>query len=180
MLTERITLIQSPASTVIPDRLEMVIQDTSSSVESLKMDFLATANAMFGPGFVWLVKNLDREGTLNILCTYNAGTPYPNAYARRQSVDMSTFGPFGPRTDLGNRHAGSMGVHAANQTKLALGAAKILPLLGVNTWEHVWMMDYGISGKAEYLERWWAKINWDAVWNNYNSWSTGVRPGFRR
>ena len=158
----------------------MVIQDTVSSVESLKMDFLATANAMFGPGFVWLVKNLDREGTLNILCTYNAGTPYPNAYARRQSVDMATHNR---DRVLGN--AGSMGLHATNQPTLAPGAAKILPLLCVNTWEHVWMMDYGIAGKAEYLERWWNRINWNAVWSNYQSmssrgvprttWSSGYR-----
>lgn len=42
------------------------------------------------------------------------------------------------------------------------------------------MMDYGIAGKAEYLERWWDRINWDVVVDNYNSYqSRNTRgPGF--
>lgn len=31
------------------------------------------------------------------------------------------------------------------------------------------MMDYGIAGKDEYLERWWDRINWDVVFDNYNA-----------
>lgn len=31
------------------------------------------------------------------------------------------------------------------------------------------MMDYGIGGKAEYLERWWDRINWQAVADNYGA-----------
>ena len=157
----------------MPEGLLMTIAESSSSLESLKMDFLATANAMFGPGFVWLVKNLDMEGSLNILCTYNAGTPYPNAYGRQQSVDMASHNR---EAVLGNTYAGSMGNYAANQKQLAPGAANILPLLCVNTWEHVWMMDYGISGKAEYLERWWSRINWEAVWNQYQTMFSRGRP----
>jgi Fe-Mn family superoxide dismutase len=30
-------------------------------------------------------------------------------------------------------------------------------------------MDYGIAGKEEYLERWWDRINWDVVFDNYNA-----------
>ncbi|KAL2825467.1 Manganese/iron superoxide dismutase [Aspergillus cavernicola] len=156
----------SPARTQIPDRFARDITDTCSSVESLKLDFLATANAMFGPGFVWLAKNLEREGLMHIFCTYNAGSPYPTAHARRQSVDMATHNA---ETALGNQYAGSMGVHSANQKKLAPGALDVQPILCVNTWEHVWMMDYGIAGKAEYLERWWDRINWEVVCDNYNA-----------
>lgn len=157
---------QSPTPVNIPDAFAMNIRDTCSSVESLKLDFLATANAMFGPGFVWLAKNLEREGLLHIFCTYNAGSPYPAAYARRQPVDMATHTR---ETALGNQYAGSMGAHSANQKNLAPGALSVQPILCVNTWEHVWMMDYGISGKAEYLEKWWDKINWEVVYDNYNA-----------
>ncbi|BDD64104.1 hypothetical protein MPDQ_000527 [Monascus purpureus] len=156
----------SPTPVNIPDAFAMNIRDTCSSVESLKLDFLATANAMFGPGFVWLAKNLEREGLLHIFCTYNAGSPYPAAYARRQPVDMATHTR---ETALGNQYAGSMGAHSANQKNLAPGALSVQPILCVNTWEHVWMMDYGISGKAEYLEKWWDKINWEVVYDNYNA-----------
>lgn len=131
---------------------------------------------MFGPGFVWLGKNLEREGLLQIFCTYNAGSPYPAAYARRQPVDMATQTQ---ETPMGNQHAGSMGAHSKNSNALAPGGLNVHPVLCVNTWEHVWMMDYGIAGKDEYLERWWDRVNWDAVFDNYNavkeirsSWST--------
>ncbi|PWY78498.1 manganese and iron superoxide dismutase [Aspergillus sclerotioniger CBS 115572] len=163
----------SPAPTQIPEPFAKDIVDTCSSIESLKLDFLATANAMFGPGFVWLAKNLEREGLMHIFCTYNAGSPYPAAHARRQPVDMATHSLDAP---LGNQFAGAMGAHAANQKNMAPGALDVQPILCVNTWEHVWMMDYGIGGKAEYLERWWDRINWEVVFDNYNAVSS-VRAG---
>lgn len=158
--------LQAPESVPIPESLEKDLVETCSSIESLKMDFLATANAMFGPGFVWLAKNLEREGLIHIFCTYNAGSPYPAAHSRRQPVDMATHSPDAP---LGNVYAGSMGPHAQNQKDLAPGAVNVHPILCVNTWEHVWMMDYGIAGKAEFLERWWDRINWEVVYENYQA-----------
>ncbi|KAJ6079301.1 hypothetical protein N7467_009054 [Penicillium canescens] len=169
----------SPTATTIPEKFSKDIVDTCSSVESLKLDFLATASSMFGPGFVWLAKNLEREGMMHIFCTYNAGSPYPAAHSRRQPVDMSTHTP---ETQLGNQFAGSMGAHAQNQKSLAPGALDVQPILCVNTWEHAWMMDYGIAGKDEYLERWWDRINWDVVFDNYNAVSSlkGSRSAVNR
>lgn len=167
----------SPVQKQIPADFEKDINDTCSSVESLKLDFLATANAMFGPGFVWLGKNLEREGLMHIFCTYNAGSPYPATYARRQSVDMATHPRDAP---LGNQYAGSMGAHSANQKSLAPGAVDVHPILCVNTWEHVWLMDYGIAGKAEYLERWWNRINWEVVHDNFRAVNARKRSGASR
>ncbi|CAG8141357.1 unnamed protein product [Penicillium salamii] len=169
----------SPTATTIPEKFSKDIIDTCSSVESLKMDFLATASSMFGPGFVWLAKNLEREGMMHIFATYSAGSPYPAAHSRRQPVDMSTHTPDAP---LGNTIAGSMGAHAENQKSLAPGALDLQPILCVNTWEHAWMMDYGIAGKDEYLERWWDRINWDVVFDNYNAVSSmkGTRKSITR
>lgn len=121
---------------------------------------------MFGPGFVWLTKNLDREGMLQIICTYSAGTPYPAAHARRQSQDMATHSS-DIQAEAG--FAGSMGAFSQNQKNVGPGALDIQPILCVNTWEHAWMMDYGIAGKDEYLERWWDRVNWDIVLDNFNA-----------
>jgi Fe-Mn family superoxide dismutase len=156
----------SPIRTEIPEWFAVTIADSGSSIESMKLDFLATANAMFGPGFVWLCKNLDRRGLVNMFCTYNAGSPYPTAYSRRQSVDMATHEP-GPHRH--NDYAGFMGEFSRNQKIMAPGAIDIQPILCVNTWEHVWLMDYGIGGKEDYLERWWDSINWEVVVDNYNA-----------
>ncbi|KAK2810710.1 hypothetical protein FQN50_002753 [Emmonsiellopsis sp. PD_5] len=162
----------SPVPVPMSRNLAAAISDSCSSVESLKAEFLATANAMFGPGFVWLVKSKDK-GQFKILTTYNAGSPYPAAHFRRQPVDMATqntgiSGGENPeqirRLGATNR-VGAMGAYS-NQKQLAPGAIDVHPVLCVNTWEHVWLADWGISGKAGFLEAWWDKINWDEVAHN--------------
>ena len=46
------------------------------------------------------------------------------------------------------------------------------------------MMDYGIAGKDEYLERWWDRVNWNLVLDNYrqagNMSSSGWGEGKRK
>ncbi|EEP77422.1 conserved hypothetical protein [Uncinocarpus reesii 1704] len=161
-------LAQSPEPVPIPQNLEESINESCSSVKSLKAEFLATANAMFGPGFVWLVKSKD-TAELRILCTYIAGSPYPGAHYRRQPVDMATqttgvAGGENPQAvgELVNKQYGSMGMYSQKHV-LAPGGADIEPILCVNTWEHVWLRDWGVGGKAGYLEAWWDKINWHEV-----------------
>ncbi|MCJ1311104.1 hypothetical protein MMC25_004774 [Agyrium rufum] len=66
-----------------------------SSPESFKATLLARANAMFGPGFVWLVITFGTpteqpHPTLKLLTTYIAGSPDPRAHWRHQPVDMNT------------------------------------------------------------------------------------------
>src|SRR5262245_45227519 len=73
----------------MPEELAKNIIESCSSAESLRAEFIATANAMFGPGFVWLVKSME-DAKLKILCTYIAGSPYPAAHFRQQPVDMAT------------------------------------------------------------------------------------------
>lgn len=136
------------------------MSDSASSPESLKQDFLATASAQFGPGFVWLVAQ-HKTGLLRILSTYNAGTPYPEAFARQQGVDMNTE-PAAPASQKSVSFLG-IPVSADDSANLAPGAMALTPLLCVNTWEHAWMMDYGVHGKDEYLERWWDRVDWNAV-----------------
>ena len=36
----------------------------------------------------------------------------------------------------------------------------------VNTWEHVYMYDYGVQAKRKYLEDWWRCIDWGIVDTN--------------
>lgn len=128
---------------------------------------------MFGPGFVWLVKTKDRA-ELKILCTYIAGSPYPGAHFRRQPVDMATqtTGVAGGENPYAagkvvRRTYGSMGQLGKGKV-FAPNGADIHPILCVNTWEHVWLRDWGIGGKPGYLEAWWNKINWEEVAQNYS------------
>lgn len=61
--------------------------------------------------------------------------------------------------------AGSFGQTSlfGRKEKIAYGGADLDVLLGVNTWQHVWLRDWGIGGKKQFLEEWWEAIDWDVV-----------------
>lgn len=170
----------SPTSVPVPEGLLDRINLDFSSLDSLRAEFLATANAMFGPGFVWLVKQTSTS-SLRILATYIAGSPYPGAHYRAQPIDMATTntGVHGQMTAEEYARsratqtlagavntAGSFGSMSKNARKMAPGGVELDPILCVNTWEHVWLRDWGVDGKRNFLEAWWEKINWEVVYRN--------------
>lgn len=137
------------------------IMDDFSSMDTLRETFINTADAMFGPGFVWLVQVHDRS--LRILPTYLAGSPLSGAHERRQSHDLNTHNADSYR-DVVNK-AGTFGAAAKQDQgrKKPLGGVDVVPLLCVNTWQHVWLHDYGVRGRRKYLNAWWDKIDWEIV-----------------
>ena len=64
---------------------------------------------------------------------------------------------------------GSTSLFPGNESKIAYGGADLDILLGVNTWQHVWLMDWGVGGKKEFLEGWWNAVDWDVVEFNMQS-----------
>ncbi|KAI8954277.1 Manganese/iron superoxide dismutase [Xylaria longipes] len=149
----------------MPAKLKRELEIHFSSIETLRREFLTTALGMFGPGFVWLVKNANTQD-LRILTTYLAGSPYTAAHWRRQGIDWNTssadkgtVSAFLDRTQAG---AGNGGGRFNPQ---APGGTDVIPLLCLNTWEHVWLTDYGVAGKGEYAQRWWETIDWNKVEN---------------
>ena len=154
----------APSSEVLDE-----INHSFSSLDTLRESFLTTAQAMFGPGFVWLVQvnevnNGIVRNSFKILPTYLAGSPLSGAHYRRQSLDLNTENP-DSYTSKGLNAVGAFGsaAHTVKKDKKALGGVDVIPLLCVNTWEHVWLHDYGIRGKREYLEKWWDAIHWNKV-----------------
>lgn len=140
--------------------LKEEIVEHFGSLETMKEEVLGSAEAMFGPGFVWVVQDTTASTKMRVLTTYLAGSPLAGAHNRRQEHDLNTH-------NLNS--VGSFGTYASKQNvqpdieKKALGGANIAPLLCVNTWQHVWLPDYGINGKVDYLEAWWNKIDWNVV-----------------
>lgn len=169
----------SPTKKDIPSSLEKNIIEDFSSVEDLRVELLQHADAMFGNGFVWLVKEgagyQSRNRTMRILCTYNAGSPYTEAHQRRQSHDMATSDPMaarlaasGDRLNRVQNSVGSFGNHSKSQPREYPNALHCQPILCLNAWQHMYMLDYGILGKRAYLAAWWEKIDWDVVHQRYN------------
>ncbi|KAI1828557.1 Manganese/iron superoxide dismutase [Xylaria intraflava] len=147
----------------IPPRLMTELELNFSSIETLRREFLTTAMGMFGPGFVWLVKNATTSD-LRILITYLAGSPYTAAHWRRQGVDWNTSaGDRGTVSAFVERAQVGAGAAGGSYKPQAPGGTDVIPLLCLNTWEHVWLTDYGIAGKGQYVQQWWETIDWDKV-----------------
>ncbi|MCJ1380955.1 hypothetical protein MMC17_004064 [Xylographa soralifera] len=175
----------SPTPTTPSTALLSLIDKSFSSLPSFRSTFLATATALFGPGFVWLVRLTNPPTTtsappLAILTTYIAGSPYPGAHFRLQPLDMATtatdihsgtspqsYAMNPPPRPQGT--AGMMGPYAQGNKKLAPGGQDLEVLLGVNTWEHVWLRDYGVGGKRQFLEAWWERVDWGVVEANISN-----------
>lgn len=163
------------AANPIPEKLKTALESSFSSMETLRLEMTTIANSMFGPGFVWLVK-IRKLNEFRILTTYLAGSPYPDAHWRRQPIDNNTTeGPAsaektGFASEFFQRSALGAGADNGSQwaKNLAPGGIDVTPVLCLNTWEHVWLRDYGIGaggygGKRVYVENWWRCINWERV-----------------
>jgi Fe-Mn family superoxide dismutase len=164
----------------IPALLRGHLEKSFGSIETLRREMVYTAAAMFGPGFVWLVKvsTPSMPVSFKVLTTYLAGSPYPAAHWRRQDVDMNTqSGSFNESAvETGKRYlentafgAGKRSPATVKRLSFAPGGTDLVPVLCLNTWEHVWLWDYGFGvgqaggGKLAYAEAWWNRINWDKV-----------------
>ena len=162
--------------------LKESLEQAFGSIGTLRTTMLDTAASMFGPGFVWLVWARNPpgsaastfgpggKGSFKILSTYIAGTPYPEAGYRQQGIDMATnnadsYAAYQAQQQPTNT-AGFMGRHSAagkKEARMPPGGTQVVPLMCVNTWEHVYIYDYGLSGKRKYLVDWWNAINWHQV-----------------
>lgn len=164
-----------PQGTPMPDVLRKELEASFSSIDTLRQEFILTAQAMFGPGFLWLVKAGPAD--YRLLPTYLAGSPYPGAHWRRQKTDMNTVGDEGSaRPYLKNQILGAR----KRSGELPPGGIELEPLLCLNTWEHAWLLDWGVGaggrgGKMAFAESWWELIDWEQVAKH----SGVLRPDFR-
>ncbi|KAJ4504744.1 hypothetical protein HRR83_003125 [Exophiala dermatitidis] len=161
------------------------------SVDHLRSEFLEVADAMFGNGFVWLMKP-PTPGGLTILATYNAGSPYSEAAPRRDNRDMATYDGRQLAAQLSGRGglgagsleertlgrggglgvAGSFGDFSSARANLYSGALNAQPILCVNVWQHQYIPDYGVLGKRAYLTAWWDHIDWQMVERRHSMYET--------
>jgi Fe-Mn family superoxide dismutase len=125
------------------------INKSFGSMESLRAQMLTDADTLLGNGWVFLVEGEDKM--LYTMATFNAGTPYD--LSRSQMFDL-------------NSAVGQDTWNTLSQIEKAVyGKEKnhSIVLLALNVWEHIYVPDYSVSGRADYLEKWWDSIDWDVV-----------------
>lgn len=144
---------------------------------------------MFGPGYTWLIKRNPSQ-KLSILNTYIAGSPFPGAHNRQQPIDAASTqsnllpGALPAWQSASVRRPGDAGMSAGavgrwkSSGQLAPGGVELEVLTCVSTWEHCWLMDWGIGGKRGYLEAWWDSIDWGVVEAN-GGWQDRAVRGVR-
>ncbi|KAI1000491.1 hypothetical protein K3495_g7704 [Podosphaera aphanis] len=174
----------------MPTKMREQIIKSFGSIETMRLEILKTANAMFGPGFVWLVK--DFENRYSVLATYLAGSPYPLAIHRKQPLDMNTSTAEDMATvseHLQKKIAGptvnsvgKFGQHSETEGR-APGSVALVPIICVNVWQHVYLPDYGVGvgaggGKELYLKKWWDVIDWNKA--GYRALGNGQGEDFIR
>jgi Fe-Mn family superoxide dismutase len=142
--------LQTPVdeSEIKPQLLEN-IKSTFVSLDNFRNEFLYTADVMSGNGWVFLVE--DENKKLKIVSCNNDGTPY--FYGRNQPINLNTAFDYADYEPL-------------LQHKDSIKAGKkdySLPIICANVWEHAYLLDYGVTGKDEYLERLWNNIDWNVV-----------------
>lgn len=133
----------------IKPQLLRSIKNTFQTLDNFKNEFLLSADILNGNGWVFLIEDENKE--LKIVSCNNDGTPY--FYGRNQSYDLNTVFQYEDYKKI-----------VKNKQKI-LNSVKdySLPLLCVNVWEHAYIVDYGVTGKAEYLEKFWDNIDWNVI-----------------
>lgn len=86
-------------SEYITPELQAELEKSFGSMETLQREMLLTAHSMFGPGYVWLVRQMDavsnQRNPFKVLATYHAGTPFQAAHYRRQASFRDVNLPYG-------------------------------------------------------------------------------------
>ena len=133
----------------IPSRLRVKIDRAYGSLSALRSLMFQTAMSIHGSGWVWLV--LDSASELRVLATYNSGSPF---HIRARQIQD-------PNTTLNLDTSGKYNTSSLKPNRKH--EYRILPILGLNCWEHAYLSDYGVLGKQQYLKNWWASVNWQRV-----------------
>lgn len=76
----------TPDAVEVPKNLEERLTEAFGSVEAFKEAFVKAAVGLFGSGWAWLVE--DKEGTLSIVQTSNAGNPMVDGLKPLMTVDV--------------------------------------------------------------------------------------------
>lgn len=146
----------TPAATHRPPlpALQQALARDFGSFEEFQEHFSSSAAAIVASGWAWLVKR--PNGRLAVLNTYNGGSP----------IFVTSGSPLAKRPAFETSVSAMLGLKRAaasdEETMMTKESGQIVPLLGLNMWEHAWIGDYGLH-RDEYISSFWKCVNWSRV-----------------
>ena len=144
------------AQSNIPRGLEKLFEGEFevSGIKQVKRLFDLEADALFGNGWIWLVRinAAERAGKLGIISTLNGWTPMSLLMAAAGGKVGSSQAP-----SISQMLFGSSSIQA-DTTPFSYYS----PVLGISMFENAYIRDFGIDRRA-YLDAVWRKINWQRV-----------------
>lgn len=113
---------------------------------------LTMAENAYGQGWIYLVE--DKTKNLQFLQCNNDGVPY--YFGKRQQLDLN-----GGIDELSFNSLANLQKRASGEE--VIEDEQYLPILAINYWDYVYVEDYGVTGKNEYLNNLWDHLNWDVI-----------------
>lgn len=139
--------------------LRQAIEKDFGGWQAFLEQFGTSAEAIIASGWTWLVRR--PSGKLIIMNTYNGSSPMHvtmrNPLATRESPDSGLSAMLGLKKTANPDDASS----EAPTTK-GNESGPFVPVLGLNMWEHAWILDYGLY-REEYIHNFWKCVNWSRV-----------------
>ncbi|CAK9441538.1 mitochondrial 37S ribosomal protein mS42 [Lodderomyces beijingensis] len=134
--------------------MEKLMHQDILDVDALRSKLLLMAENAHGQGWVYLVE--DKDKNLQLLTCHNDGTPY--YFAKRQQLDFNSG-----IDELSYKQLENMQLRCQDESVKQREEEYMLPILAINFWDHMYVADYGVNGKAEYLNQLWEYLNWDVI-----------------
>jgi Fe-Mn family superoxide dismutase len=131
----------------LPALLQAIERDFGS-MEALQDEFGASAESIIASGWTWLAKR--PNGRLVTFNTYNGDAPFLAKIRnppKQMHLNTGTF-----------RSLVGMGAYKTTPEEVE-EEGPLVPIIGLNMWEHAWLPDYGLD-KAAYVKNYWKCVNW--------------------
>ncbi|KAI5967200.1 hypothetical protein CANMA_003257 [Candida margitis] len=134
--------------------MEKLIHQDILDVDALRTKILTMAENAYGQGWIYLVE--DKTKNLQFLQCNNEGMPY--YFGKRQQLDLN-----GGIDEFTFNSLANLQTRASNEEVAQQQEEQYLPILAINYWDYMYVEDYGVTGKNEYLNNLWDHLNWDVI-----------------
>lgn len=142
--------------------IEAILKDLNQIPEDIRTAVRNNGGGFFNHNLYWAIMGPNGGGEPKGKLAQAIQDTFGSLAAMKQEVEKAGLARFGSGWAwLSLKADGGLIVHSTpNQdTPLAEG---LLPILGVDVWEHAYYLKYQ-NKRNEYLANWWNIVNWDEV-----------------